>query len=358
MATNRKRRSSGVGLALVAALLAPTPGGAEIVLSPGFTARIYVTGDGFGTSTGARGRGIPGTATLTVDHTGALYLARTGRRYSGGEFEYLSSMYRIPVGGAQLTPQTEARYLHGPPLTNAQVSGGRSGRELFVTTFDRDRRVGVVYRLAGERIQFFAGGTPSEPGLPPLFVQPEWTAVGSAGDVYVADRDRGTVVRLDPGGAVLDNLRIARPRALVMDETAHLWIGSDGSAEAPWQAGPGGIWRVGPGGQRRLVLEGPVVQGLAPGPSGTVLVADRQAGEVFALTPEGARIRVARFTDGDAPRGLAVVPTTDETRTAGLAGDLLVAVIRGGVFQLNEILRISGPFPELVQRPAPAPASR
>jgi hypothetical protein len=143
-----------------------------------------------------------------------------------------------------------------------------------------------------------------------------------------------------------------------MDETDHLWIGSDGSAEAPWQAGPGGIWRVGPGGERRLVLEGPVVQGLAPGPSGTVLVADRQAGEVFALTPDGARMSVARFTDGDAPRGLAVVPTTDETRAAGLAGDLLVAVIRGGVFQLNEIVRISGPFPELVQRPPPTPASR
>jgi len=358
MATNRTGPSPGVGLALLAALLAPTPAGAEIILSPGFTARVYVTGDGFGTSTGARGRGIPGTATLAVDHTGALYLARTGRRYSGGEFEYLSSMYRIPVGGARVTPETEARYLHGPPLTNAQVSGGRGGRELFVSTFDRDRRVGVAYRLAAGRTQFFAGGTPSEPGLPPLLVQPEWIAVNAAGDiVYVADRDRGAIVRLDASGRVLDDLRVARPRALAMDETDHLWIGSDGSAEAPWQAGPGGIWRVGPAGERRLVLEGPVVQGLAPGPSGTVLVADRQAGEVFALTPDGARMSVARFTAGDAPRGLAVVPTTDETRAAGLAGDLLVAVIRGGVFQLNEIVRISGPFPELVQRP-PAPASR
>src|SRR5713226_10732260 len=102
MATNRKRRSPGVGLALVGALLAPTPAGAEIVLSPGFTALVYVTGDGFGTSTGTHGRGVPGTATLAVDHTGALYMARTGRRYSGGEFEYLSSMYRIPVGGARV----------------------------------------------------------------------------------------------------------------------------------------------------------------------------------------------------------------------------------------------------------------
>jgi hypothetical protein len=65
-------------------------------------------------------------------------------------------------------------------------------------------------------------------------------------------------------------------------------------------------------------------------------------------------VSVARFIDGDAPRGLAVVPSTDETRAAGLAGDLLVAVVRSGVFQLNEIIRISGPFPELVRRPAPS----
>ena len=350
-----RQEARGVGLALVAVLVAPAPAGAEIILSPGFTARVYVTGDGFGTSTGTQGRGIPGTATLAVDHTGALYLARTGRRYSGGEFEYLSSMYRIPAGGARFTPQTEPRYLHGPPLTNAQVSGGRGGRELFVTTFDRDRRVGVVYRLAGGRTQFFAGGTPSDPGVPPLLVQPEWIAVNTAGDVvYVADRDRGTVLRLDASGRLLDDLRVARPRALVMDETDHLWIGSDGSAEAPWQTGPGGIWRVGPGGERRLVLEGPVIQALAPGPGGTVLAADRQAGEVFVLAPDGARVSVARFIDGDAPRGLAVVPSTDETRAAGLAGDLLVAVVRSGVFQLNEIIRISGPFPELVRRPAPS----
>jgi hypothetical protein len=340
----------GSALVLLAVLLAPGAAVADLVLAPGFTARTHVTGDGFGTSSGVMSRGFPGTATLAVDHTGALYLARTGRRYSGGEFEYLSTMYRVPPAGATLTPQTESRYFHGPPLTNAQVSGGRAGRELFVSTFDRDRRVGVVYRLNAGRSEFFAGGTPSEPGRPPLLVQPEWIAVGSSGDVYVADRDRGTVLRLDPAGAVLDNFRIARPRTLAMDETDHLWVGSDGNVEAPWQAGPGGIWRIAPGGERRLVLEGPLVQGLAPGPAGTVLVAERQGGEVFLLAPDGSRATVARFTDGDAPRGLAVIPTTDETRAAGLAGDLFVAVIRRGVFQLNEIVRISGPFSELLPR--------
>jgi len=354
----RAKRAAGrllaVGLALLPGLLASATARADILVPPGFTARVYVTGDGFGGG-GPRGRGIPSTSTLAVDRTGALYLARTGRRYSAGEFEYLTSIYRIPAGGARLTPQTEGRFLHGPPLVNAQVSAGRGGRDLFVTTFDRDRRVGVLYRLADGRTSFLAGGTPAEPTRAPLLVQPEGVATSTAGDVYVADRDRGVVLRLDGDGRMLDNVRIQRPRSLAVDETDHLWIGSDGSAEAPWQPGPGAIWRVSPQGEPRLVLEGPVAQGLAVGPAGLVFVADRQGAEIFAVSADGARTSLARFTDGDAPRGLAFVPATPETRAAGLAGDLLVAVIRSGTFQLNEIVRIAGPFGDLPAHPPAAP---
>ena len=95
-------------LALSALLLAPTAARAEIVLPPGFTARIYVTGEGFGGAAEFRGRGIPTTPTLAVDQAGALYLARSGRRYSGGEFDYLTSIYRIKAGGAQLTTDRAA----------------------------------------------------------------------------------------------------------------------------------------------------------------------------------------------------------------------------------------------------------
>ena len=105
-----------------------------------------------------------------------------------------------------------------------------------------------------------------------------------------------------------------------------------------------------PEGQARLVLEGPVAQGLAPGPGGVMFVAARQGAYVFALTPEGEQIVLARFTHGDAPRALTVAPATPETRTAGLAGDLFVAVIRSGVFGLNEIIRITGPFADLTSR--------
>ena len=98
-----------------------------------------------------------------------------------------------------------------------------------------------------------------------------------------------------------------------------------------------------------------MAQALAAGPAGLLFVADRQGAEIFALTADGGRTSLARFTDGDAPRGLAFVPATAETRAAGLAGDLLVAVIRSGAFQLNEIVRIAGPFADLVARPAAPP---
>jgi len=351
MTAKRARRHLGAALPLAALVLLPVAAQAEILLPPGFTARTYVTGEGFGGSAEFRGRGIPTTPTLAVDQGGVLYLARSGRRYSGGEFDYLTSIYRIKPGGAQLTTGTEPRFFHGPPLNNAQVSGGRGGRELFVTTFDRDRRVGVLYRLIDGRIAFFAGGTP-DPGTPPLLVQPEGAGVDSAGNVYVADRERGVVVRFDATGRVLDPsyLRVLRPRTLAVDDTDHLWVGADGSAEAPWQAGPGELWRVAPGGERRLMLEGPVSQGLSPGPAGSVFVTDRQANEIFGVNADGNRLSLARFTDGDAPRGLVFVPDTAETRAAGLAGDLLVSVIRTGVFQLNQIVRISGPFSDLARR--------
>ncbi|MGH7414945.1 MAG: SMP-30/gluconolactonase/LRE family protein [Candidatus Rokuibacteriota bacterium] len=351
MITNRARGGLGAGLALVAGLLVPATAPAEIVLPAGFTARVYVTGDGFGGATAVRGRGIPTTPTLAVDRTGALYLARSGRRYSGGEFDYLSFIYRIKPGGAELTPENEPRYFHGAPLNNAQVSGDLGGRELLVTTFDRDRRVGVLYRLVDGRVQLFAGGTP-DAGTPPILIQPEGAAVDSSGNVYVADRARGVVVRLDSTGRVLDSsyVRVIRPRTLTVDEADHLWVGSDGAAEAPWQAGPGAVWRVAPGGERRLMADGPVAQGLTPGPGGSVFVADRHGSEIFGVTADGSRMRLARFTNGDAPRGLAFVPDTAETRAAGLAGDLLVSVIRTGVFQLNQIVRISGPFAKLARR--------
>ena len=331
-------------------LLLPLPATAELRLPSGFTAQVYVTGEGFDTDSTRGIRGIPATSTLAFDPTGLLYLARTGRRYGGGEAYDLWPVYRIPAGGARLSPDVESRYFYGPPLLNPQVGATRGGRELFVTTFNRERKLGALYRVVDGRAELFAGGTP-ERGARPTFRQPEASAVDSAGNLYVADRAEGTIVRLDPEGRVLDPkfVAISRPRLLAVDDRDNVWIGSDGSAEAPYQEGPGQIVRVSPQGVSQVVYQGPVVAAFGIGPDGALFVADRHEKQIFVLASDGRRIEFASFTAGDVPRSLVFAPATAETRRAGVAGDLFVIAIRGGTWPINEVLRVSGPFEELVR---------
>lgn len=330
--------------------LIPRPAVAELKLPQGFTAQVYVTGEGFDTDATRGIRGIPATSTLAFDQTGQLYLARTGRRYTGGEVYDLWPVYRIPAGGARLSPDVEGRYFYGPPLLNPQVGASRRGRELFVTTFDRERKVGALYRVVDGRAELFAGGTP-ERGVRPVLIQPEASAVDSAGNIYVADRAEGAVVRFSPEGRVLDPkfVTIPRPRLLAVDEQDRLWIGGDGGNEAPFQQGPGEIVRVSPHGASEVVYRGPVIAALGVGPGGTLFVADRHEKQIFALAQNGRRIDFASFTDGDVPRSLVFAPVTPETRRAGVAGDLFVVAIKGGTWPVNEVLRISGPFDYIVK---------
>jgi hypothetical protein len=331
---------------LLAFLLAPTTATAELILPSGFASKVYVSGRGFETPQSQALDGMPSASTLAFDDAGMLYLARSGRRYGGsGDFDDRWPIYRIPPGGARLTRDSEDRFFHGPPLPNAQVAAVRGGREIFVTTFDRDRRIGVVYRILDGNISLFAGGTPPQ-GTPPLLRQPEGVAIDGAGNFYVADRATGRIVKLDAQGRVLDPkwLALTRPRGLVMGDREHLWITSDGDAEAPWQPGPGEILRVSPDRVPLVVMKGPIAGAISAGPGGRLFVADRQAGLIFAVSPEGQRTEFARFTDGDAPRALCFAPVTPATQRAGIAGDLFVITIRRGAWPLNEVVRISGPF--------------
>ena len=140
-----------------------------------------------------------------------------------------------------------------------------------------------------------------------------------------------------------------RPRILAADAQDALWVAADGQAEAPWQNGPGEIWRVEADGRTQLLLRGPMAAGMGLSPGGHLFVADRQGGQVFVLTADGRRVDFARFSDGDAPRSLAFAPVTPDTQRAGLAGDLFLVAIRRGAWPVNEILRISGPFDDLVR---------
>jgi hypothetical protein len=334
-----------LSLAVVTLLLAAVlPVHGEILLPPGFTAQSYVTGEGFDTSERAA-RGLPSASTLAIDNTGVLYLARTGRRYSGGEVDDLWPIYRIPPGGARMTKATESRFLYGPPLPSAQIAGLRAGRDLFVSTFDRDRKVGVLYLMTGGHAELFTGGTPPK-GTTPVLVQPEGAAADTAGNVYIADRAQDRVLKLGPRGAIVDVERFAlkRPRVLAAGPDGALWIAADGAAEAPWQRGPGEIWRVAGDQPPALVTRGPVAAGIAVAPTGHLLVADRQAAEIFALSADGTRVPFAKFTEGDAPRGIAFAPVTPETQRAGIAGSLFVILISRGAWPVNEIIKISGPF--------------
>ncbi len=334
---------------IVLALLAPAVARAEMRLPPGFTAEIYVTGRGEAPD-GRVAAGIPSATSLAFDAAGALYTTRSGRRYRGGEIEELWPLLRFPPGGTRLSDL--ARHFYGPPLLNAQLGAVR-GQELLVTTFDRDRGLGVLYRVVDGRAELLAGGTPP-PGEAPLFKQPEGVGVDAAGNIYVADRQRGAVVKLDAAGRVLDArwLGLARPR-LVAARGDRVWVAADGDTEAPWMNGPGEVWTI-RGDERRVVLSSPPVAGMDVGPGARLFVADRHRARIVALDADGTSIEVATFSDGDAPRTLGWAPVTEATRRAGIAGDLFVVVTRRGAWSLNEILRISGPFDELIRTGPPA----
>lgn len=328
-------------VSILVALVVAVPAAADLLLPPGYVAETYVTGKGFDGGSERSAQGIPSTSSLAFDRSGVLYLAKTGARFRQGDVDDLYSLYRIPVGGARLTPDTEARFFHGPPLRNPQVAAIGLRGEIFISTYDRDRQIGALYRMIDGRPQLFAGGTPLD-GSPPLLRHPEGAAVDPVGNVYVADRERGVVVQLDPAGKVLNPryLSVTRARMLAFDAEGHLWIGSDGSAETPFQEGTGQIWRMPTDGAPSLVLQGPLPAGMGMGPGGTLHVAQRRTGKVFVLAPDGMRLDFSGAAEGTFLRGLAFAPDTPETRRAGIAGDLFVIVVRRQIWPVNEVLRI------------------
>jgi hypothetical protein len=340
-------------LVLLLLLIGVTPARADIGFPAGFTSEVYVTGQGFDTS-GERGvAGIPATGTIGIDAVGTVYLARTGARFRSGDVEDLSAIYRFPAGGARLTAGTESRYVYGPPLPNPQI-GAVSGRAaVWVTTYDRERKLGALYRFLDAKPALFAGGRPPA-GSPPLLRHPEGVAIDAAGHIYVTDREEGAILRLDPRGTLINarHAKITRPRMLVADEAGYLWVGGDGTAETPFGAGNGEIWRIAPDGEARLVLQGPLPAGMSISPGGALFVVQRRTGQLFALMPDGRRLDFAVARNGSFLRGLAFAPVTPETRRAGIAGDLFLILVSRSMWLLNEVVRVSGPFDDWVRQEA------
>src|SRR5262245_61713867 len=275
------------GLSALLVLFLVGPAWAQLTLPPGFTAQVYASGQGFDSSSERGVFGLPAVASLGFDALGNLYLSKTGARFRQGEVDDLFSVYRIPLGGAKLAPDSESRYFYGPPLRNPVIAAVRGRGEVYVTTYDRDRRTGALYRMIDGRPLLLAGGTPAGGGAP-LFRQPEGVAVDGAGRIYVADREQGFVTRLDRAGKVLEEryLTVTRPRMLAMDEQGQLWVGADGTAETPFQDGKGELWKAGPDGTPALVLTGPLPAGLGLSPSGTLFFAQRRTAKLFAVTAD------------------------------------------------------------------------
>src|SRR5262245_30016780 len=248
-----------VWFGVLALLLLVTPARGELRLPPGFTTEVYVTGQAWDAS-GERGiSGIPAVGTLAFDAAGTLYMSRTGARFRSGDVEDLWAIYRIPAGGARVTPDNEARYLYGPPLPNPQIGAVPARGVVWVTTYDRERRLGALYRFMDGKPVLFAGGRGAQ-GAAPVLRQPEGVAIDAAGNIYVTDRDEGTIVRLDPQGNVVNPRHVAllRPRILTIDEAGNLWVGADGTAETPFGSGEGEIARVTPDGRKQPVIQGPL----------------------------------------------------------------------------------------------------
>jgi hypothetical protein len=205
-----------------------------MVLPAGFTAKVYVSGEGFDGTRAASG--IPSSSTLAFDPAGVLYLARNGRRYQGGEVEDLWPVYRVPRGGRLgKTPRRGSSTVRRCPILRSAPCAVATSCSSPPTT-----------AIAGS-----ACSTASWTGAPtssraarrrraqPLLKQPEGVA-SIAPATSTSPTARNVVVQLDPAGRVLDArwLSIPRPR-LIVSHADRIWVSSDGDAEAPWQRGTG-----------------------------------------------------------------------------------------------------------------------
>jgi len=93
-------------------------------------------------------------------------------------------------------------------------------------------------------------------------------------------------------------------------------------------------------------------------PGENLFVAQRRSHKIFALTPAGKRVEFASFTGRSSLRTLAFPPVTAQTRKLGIAGDLFVMVFPMLDYPVREVIRITGPFDDYVERGGSEAAQR
>jgi sugar lactone lactonase YvrE len=330
---------------LQAALAGFDPAGVK--LPAGFKAARYVSGAGFHEGQ----RGIPAVVSMAFHGDGTLYLARTANRLREIYGQNAARIYRIPPGGASLTPQTEEKFLFGPSLDDPDELAVNRRGAVFVST-SHPAGYGSVFRLSPDgKPSLFAGG-PAVSGKP-LFKDPEGIAFDGADNVYVIDNELGVVVKLNPQGNVLSPrwaAGVGRGRTLTFDPKGDLWIGSDGPHDAEPIDRYGEIMRLQLStGKREQMYSGALPSGMSFSPGGNLFVAQRRAHKLFALTADGERVEFASFTGRSALRTLAFAPVTEQTRRLGIAGELFVMVFPMLDYPVREIIRITGPFDDFVR---------
>ncbi|MGH7823756.1 MAG: hypothetical protein ACREQ7_01055 [Candidatus Binatia bacterium] len=317
-------------------------------LPPGFKSTIYITGSGFHEDQ----RGIPAIVSMAFDTDGALYFARTANRLREIYGRSSASIYRIPPGAAKVTPETEKEYFFGPSLNDPDELAVNRRGEVFVST-SNPAGYGTVYRLtpSGENSLFAGGPAPSGKSL---LRDPEGIAFDEANNVYVIDNDLGVVAKLGPTGEVLSPRWITglgRGRTLTFGRRGYLWIGSDGPHDTEHIDRWGQILRLQMSSRKlEVIYSGALGSGMSFSPGGNLFVAQRRSHKLFALTPDGKRVEFASFSGRSALRTLAFPPLTDGTRKLGIAGDLFVMVFPMLDYPVREVIRISGPFDEYVNK--------
>jgi uncharacterized protein (TIGR03437 family) len=289
---------SGVGTsALLAELKAP----AGLTLDP--TGALYIADSG-----NNRVRKVyngvvitvfatPGPTGVALDSTGILYVAAAG---------YFGTVVQ-PIPGV-----ASARDVTVDSLGNIYFTSGA-----FVQKIPSG---GSVHTIAGSGDSPYFGGD-GGPATSAQLYSPSGVAVDSAGNWYIADSSNNRIRKVTPTGDIStiagtgDPAKLNGPRAVTIDASNNLYIADTGNNEVREITAAGTITTI------ATKLNNPV--SVAVDPQGSVYIADSGNNRIVELTAAGV---TSTFTKINAPLAVAVdasgnVVVADATQIWKIASD-------------------------------------